>query len=955
MWCKGTAAEPSPTNRKAGARCGRGAPSTRRANTIPVVALTLLAVVAVAVVPPLQTVAAASGASGHRTPPSQPTPPPSFNCGSYGQSLDVFSPNPAAGIAGTRFTLQGSGYYNAPSPGNFTIWMASYTGGDLLYFTKVTAAEYEREWLKDQPFWVNVTVPGEESGSSLPPGAYEFWSVNDSTTDTGCANYPFTLTATPPAALGCVSWNATLTLLSPIPATGGPETPVVLNGSGFSETGATGIYWANTTGSAYQLVGSAGAEPPGDFFELTVDAPSGYAAGTYVFWGVDEDSDCAGVVFVLTAAPALTLSATSGPPGSVVTGMGTGFASDSTVTFTFDGAPAPSDCATNSTGDFPGTTGLPCTFTVPPVAYGDDGGDNVAATDASSHSASASFTVLPEITLTPNMGPMGGEFTVTGIGFSPSPDTATITFDGNLIDPITDLPACDNETSLIDLNATGGFTCTFTVPPFATFGANEVQGMDTSSGALTAAVTFTVPPELSITSSPTVGPIGTPVTATGAGWTPGDSIALWVAPVSDESQITVLNCVGAPSGEPTVASTGGFTCDFDFPSVAPGAYTVAASDASHVTYPPTVIYSGNTFYLVGPLITVNPSAGPIGSTFTVTGTGFEPFPSTAIVSFDGQQITPTGGSDCSFNDVLITLNTTGGFVCTFSVPESAALGAHEVRGDDTGTGLLTPEQTFMVTLSFATLSLSPDQGPVGTVVYLAGSGYASLALFDYCFEGSGAPAACGSTREFLTTPGGDIPSGTAIQVPSGENAQVVVSALTTGTLEASAAFALTIPYVETVSSTTGTSGSATFTVSGLADSTAYYVYLDTVQGVASVTSYNPLGTCTSSATGVLTACTVPIPHGLSAGTYYVDLFQDPSPPPFIFSVFNFTIAPASSAGNHFFLFGLTTLELLIIGLAVILIAVLAVGITIARRPKPAPRPPARTTGTAPKSPPKSSS
>ena len=955
MGCEGTAAEPAPAARKASAWYVRGGPSTRTGNTVLVVALAVFAVVAFAIVPPLNIGAAASGANDPLAPPPQPTPPPSFNCESYAQSILVAAPNPAAGIAGTRFTLDGSGYYTSSAAGSFTIWMANYTGGDLLYFTEITAAEYQPEWEKAQPFWTNVTVPGEESGTPFPPGTYEFWSVNDSTTNPGCANYPFTLTATPPASLGCVSWTTNLTILSPTPATGGAGTPVVLNGSGFSETGATEIYWANTTGLAYQEVGSADAEPPGDFFQLTVDVPSGYVAGTYVFWGVDGDSDCAGAVFILPTAPALTLSAASGPPGSIVTAMGTGFAPDSTVTFTFDGAPAPSDCETNSTGDFPGTTGLPCTFTVPPVAYGDDGGDNVFATDASSNSASASFTVLPEITLSPNAGPTGSDFSVTGLGFSPSPDTATITFDGNLIDPITDLPACNNETSLIDLNATGGFTCTFTVPPFASFGANEVQGMDTSSSALTAEETFTVPPELSITSTPTVGPVGTPVTATGAGWTPGDSIALWVAPVGDDSDITVLACAGAPSGQPIVASTGGFTCDFDFPSVAPGAYTVAASDASHVTYPPTVIYSVNTFYLVTPVIAVNPSVGPIGSTFTVTGTGFEPFPSTAIVSFDGQQISPTGGSDCSYNDVLITLDSTGGFVCTFSVPEFATLGASEVQGDDTGTDVLTPEQAFTVTLSLATLSLSPDQGPVGTAVFLAGSGYAPLGLFYYCFEGSGTPVACGSSREFLTTGGGDIPSGTAIQVPSGDNAQVVVSALTAGTLEASAAFTSTIPYVQTVSSTTGTPGSTTFTVSGLADSTPYYVYLDTMQGVASPASYNPLGICTSSATGVLTACTVSIPHGLSAGTYYVDLFQDPAPPPFIFSVFAFTVAPPPSSGTQFPLFGLTTPELLIIGLAVVLVAVLAVGIAIVRRRKPPPKPPARTTVAAPKSPPKSPS
>jgi hypothetical protein len=827
--------------------------------------------------------------------------------------------------------------------------MANYTGGDLLYFTKVTAAEYLPSWLKDEPFWVNVTVPGADAGTPLPPGPYEFWSLNDSATDPGCANYPFTLTATPPAALGCVSWNATLTILSPSPATGKPGTPVVLNGSRFSESGATDIYWANATGLASQEVGTAIAEPPGDFFELTVDVPSGYPGGTYVFWGVDGDSDCAGAVFVLPTPPTLALDPISGAPTTLVTASGTGLATDSTVSFTFDGVAVASTCSTNSTGIFPGTTGTPCTFTVPPVMYGDDGGGNVVATDASSDTVSASFTVLPEITLSPTVGPVGSTFTVTGFGFSPAPDTATVSFDGTLTYPLVDLPECHSQDALVDVNSTGGFTCSYVVPPYATFGGNEVRAMDTATGALTANVTFTVPPQLSITSAPTVGISGTPVVATGVGWTPGDTIGLWVAPVGDLSDYTTLDCAGASGGEPIVTSTGEFACDFDFPSIAPGNYTVAATDGSKITFPPTVIYSNNTFYLVAPVLTVSPSSGPIDSTFTVTGTGFSPFPSAAFVDFDGQMIAATGGSDCYHNGPQITLDSNGGFVCTYTVPSTAMLGVHELQGDDTGSGALSADVTFNVTLTSATLSLSPDQGPVGTVVYLSGSGYAAGALYYYCFEGSGTLVACGTSREFLTDGGGNIPSAAAIQVPSTGHAQVVVSAEASGTLEAAAPFTVTKPYAETVSNPTGNAGPTSFTVSGLADSTPYYVYLDTVQGVASTL----LGTCTSSATGVITDCTVNIPAGLKPGTYYLDLFQDPSPPPFVFSVYNFTVpASPSSTGPLSFLSGFTTAEYLIIGLVVVLVAVLAVAVSRARRKKPAPAPAARATGPSPKTPPK---
>lgn len=138
-----------------------------------------------------------------------PTPPPSFGCESYGSSILVISPSPARGAAGTVVTLEGSGYYNQVVKGSFTIWMASYSGGSLVSLASIPAPAPE-------PFWVNVTVPGIYAGVPLPPGPYEFWSLNDSGTDPGCANYPFTLTATnqttPPTATSSSSGLSTYDL-----------------------------------------------------------------------------------------------------------------------------------------------------------------------------------------------------------------------------------------------------------------------------------------------------------------------------------------------------------------------------------------------------------------------------------------------------------------------------------------------------------------------------------------------------------------------------------------------------------------------------------------------------------------------------------------------------------------------------------------------------------------------
>ena len=63
-------------------------------------------------------------------------------------------------------------------------------------------------------FFVNVTVPSRNTTAPFPAGAYEFWSLENYTKTPTCANYPFTLTATPPPSIGCLSWSAQLRVTS---------------------------------------------------------------------------------------------------------------------------------------------------------------------------------------------------------------------------------------------------------------------------------------------------------------------------------------------------------------------------------------------------------------------------------------------------------------------------------------------------------------------------------------------------------------------------------------------------------------------------------------------------------------------------------------------------------------------------------------------------------------------
>lgn len=65
------------------------------------------------------------------------------------------------------------------------------------------------------------------------------------------------------------------------------------------------------------------------------------------------------------AAATLTLNPASGVIGTTVHASGTGFLANGTIQFTVAGQLAPSNCAADPLGDFPGTSGTACTFVVP--------------------------------------------------------------------------------------------------------------------------------------------------------------------------------------------------------------------------------------------------------------------------------------------------------------------------------------------------------------------------------------------------------------------------------------------------------------------------------------------------------------------------------------------------------------------------------------------------------------
>jgi len=154
----------------------------------------------------------------------------------------------------------------------------------------------------------------------------------------------------------------------------------------------------------------------------------------------------------------------------------------------------------------------------------------------------------------------------------------------------------------------------------------------------------------------------------------------------------------------------------------PGVRQVTVTDSVGKTANANIEVSGRT-------ITLDPSSGRTG-TITITGTGFPP--SVAASSNNIITLTQAGGAG-NLSTPQITTDTAGTFTTTFTMPSSVPGGSAFVSGAIsvkatvktlTGdTGANTKSATYTWTSTSRTLTVSPTEGPRGTVVTVTGSGF----------------------------------------------------------------------------------------------------------------------------------------------------------------------------------------------------------------------------------------
>ncbi len=193
-----------------------------------------------------------------------------------------------------------------------------------------------------------------------------------------------------------------------------------------------------------------------------------------------------------------------------------------------------------------------------------------------------------------------------------------------------------------------------------------------------------------ITLSPTSGAVGTTVTVTGYSFINVSYVFIFFGYYAT---IPITN----------VLVTGGFfTKSFVVPSTATlGLNYIIVQDTA--TYGVATVAVTAPFTVTARQIAISPSSGYVGSTVTVSGSGFNPS-SSVTINFDTTAV------------YTITTTATGTFsAATFTVPESSR-GIHAIKGGDSpGVNFTTLEK----------ITVTPTSGAAGDTVTISGNGFAA--------------------------------------------------------------------------------------------------------------------------------------------------------------------------------------------------------------------------------------
>ncbi|MEK7812855.1 MAG: hypothetical protein AAB296_03760, partial [Candidatus Desantisbacteria bacterium] len=528
------------------------------------------------------------------------------------------------------------------------------------------------------------------------------------------------------------------------PTTGTIGTMVTVGGTGYAANDAITILFGTNNNIKTGVAQTNGS------FETTfaVDTQS---FGTATIQATGASSEMALRRFFVSPQVYSIIPA-AGSVGTNVTISGTGYAASETITVGFGTTANIQTAATDIRGYF--TT----TFTVNTQKYG---ATVVKATGVMSASAEGTFFIQPSVYyVSPLAGTVGRQVEIRGTGYSGF-DNVSVDF-GNTLTICTAVA-----------NKSGWFKVFFTVDT-QVFGSTTI--MVKGVAADKAGAVFSILADIPVV-RPTAGSVGTVVTVEGTGYTGSADIT-----------------IGFGDADNIIATEtdvrGYFVTAFTVDTQAYGTKTITAYDTADNRVE-------RTFLILPSVYLVTPTIGTVGQTITIKGAGFVRYDTLSVDFGDRQGITsvvtdPRGVFETSFvvdtqivgkkmimvsgtmsTKATSSLTITGGVIISPSIGtigtvvevKGSGFGSEDVIGVSFGTTghvatiVSSTRGTFSTTFAmdgqvYGTTTISatgksyaegyifvkpnfhlviPTTGTVGTIVRIAGTGYAASDLVTIAF------------------------------------------------------------------------------------------------------------------------------------------------------------------------------------------------------------------------------
>jgi len=360
-----------------------------------------------------------------------------------------------------------------------------------------------------------------------------------------------------------------------------------------------------------------------------------------------------------------------GPVGTEVTINGYGFDASQSIRVSFEGTVIKTD-KSDSKGSWD------VSYTIPAAP----GGASTFEVEAEEGKdvwvcwVSKYFTVTPKITVTPSSGMVGRAIEVKGTGFKSKEKGIEVTFDGEVVKPIT----------YPDVDEHGSWSAVIPVPPLQ--GGSYPIG---ASGELTRARDvegiegFTVSPGVWVEPPGLAYDVGDTITVAGGGFEPGET----GIKVYFEGQVVASDI--------TAEIDGSWESSFVLPASTYGENTVWA--LGDVTARVETILTTKA-----KIESISPMEGAPGDSVTLRGSGFS----------SNEKLTVTiGGIAAPGEDgksLDVRTQTNGNVVATFRVPKGSTEGKQPVVVTDEGGVIATAPVDFTVkekTISTTPLPISP--------------------------------------------------------------------------------------------------------------------------------------------------------------------------------------------------------------------------------------------------------